>query len=94
MAKQLIEEDRVAVDLLLDHGQESSEGVPEILPAGGDGLPHRRQSVERILSLLQLIPHGDPPADLAGNTMLRIDAALAQMRPPATDGAAETRPSI
>jgi hypothetical protein len=94
MNKQLISEDRRAVDLLLDRGHVSCDGKPGVYLSPGEVAPQRAQSLEKILSLLQLIPVDEPPADLTGKTMLRIDEALAQLRAAGADNSNQLRPML
>jgi hypothetical protein len=73
MSIKLVEEDRHAVDLLLDQGQSA------MLQSGGPGyaasslaVTERVQRVERVLSLLEALPADEPPAGLAGRTLQRL----------------------
>jgi hypothetical protein len=75
MANQLRDEDRRAVDLLLDRPEDNSNDVPASAPVGAENL----QSVEKILSLLQQMPTIEPSADLASRTLQRVDKALAAL---------------
>jgi hypothetical protein len=78
MTKRLGESDRRAVDLLLDRSAGTGNGggngnggyVAHAQPATEPGI----QSVQRVLSLLDVLPAGDPPADLIARTMARIDS--------------------
>jgi hypothetical protein len=83
MLKQLADEDRRAVDLLLDGGSDTSAGESGKFVAPGSFDPDRVHSVEMILSLLHRLPAGDPPADLAARTLQRVDAALTALAPQA-----------
>ena len=74
MTKRLGESDRRAVDLLLDQavdGEGNGNGgyVVHAQPALGPGVP----GVQRVLSLLDLLPEVEPPSDLIARTMARID---------------------
>ena len=77
MSKNLSARDGQAVDLVLDRVQRvSAEGNFAFTPSNGVAA----QSIEatrRVLSLLQMLPAQDPPADLAARTMARIDEAVA-----------------
>src|SRR5688572_23247191 len=78
MTKRLGESDRRAVDLLLDRSTGAGNGdgndnggyVAHAPPATEPGI----QSVERILSLLDLMPADEPAADLMTRTLARIEA--------------------
>ena len=74
MTKRLGDSDRRAVDLLLDQavdgGGDGNGGyVVHAQPALGPGVP----GVQRVLSLLDLLPEEEPPADLIARTMARIE---------------------
>jgi hypothetical protein len=79
--RKLGDQDRHAVDLLLDR-PESSDAVPGAFLSPGPVEPQRMQSVEKILSLLQELPRIEPPADLARRTIRRIEQAGAAATPP------------
>ena len=67
-------EDRRAVDLLLDHGARGRAAVTHV-PVG---VPHRRMAAAaRLLSVLEVLPSVEPPADLLARTMDRITAGSA-----------------
>ena len=76
MTKCLGESDRRAVDLLLDGSAGAGDSVeaggyvPHVQPAIEPGI----QAVQSVLSLLDLLPVADPPADLVTRAMSRIDA--------------------
>ena len=73
MTKRLSQEDRKAVDLLLDRTLIGSDGN------GGSFVSHatiapqaRLESVERVLRVLEAMPAPEPSADLIERTMQRI----------------------
>jgi len=77
--KKLNEEDRAAVDLLLDRPTEgfymgsladSGVFVKSVSPQ-----PQRVRTVKQVLGLLKEMPVADPPADLAGKTLRRVYAS-------------------
>ncbi len=76
MAVQLRDEDRRAVDLLLDRPHSNSSEHP---PASAPVSAKKMRSAEKILNLLQQMPAIDPPADLAAKTLRRVDKALAAL---------------
>ena len=76
MAVQLRDEDRRAVDLLLDRPHPNSNEIPS---ASAPVSAANMRSAEKILTLLQQMPAIDPPADLAARTLLRVDQALAAL---------------
>jgi hypothetical protein len=71
MAGQLKHEDGRAVDLLLDHDTAAAGSVNMSSPTVGA----RMQSVERVLKLLEAMPAVEPPLDLVGRTLQRIEEA-------------------
>ena len=99
MTKRLGESDRRAVDLLLDrstgvgNGNGNGNGgyVAHAQPATEPGL----QSVQRVLSLLDLMPADEPSADLMARTLARIESrpdVAAQPMHPATAAMMTNRP--
>ena len=78
----LKEEDRRAVDLLLDGSlamSDSSVGIANRVQLAADpSLGQRVAGAQKVLSLLDLLSHEEPPADLVQSTMHFIDAAVAQ----------------
>ena len=90
MAKRLAKEDRRAIDLLLERadgvGANSTPAVERLFAAPIQGNFERRlDSVDKVLSLLDLMPAAEPPVDLVNRTMRRIEEALDE---PATSSAA------
>jgi hypothetical protein len=76
MAMRLGEEDGRAVDLVLDRGSmEPGQPASVYVQPGTDGLERRVTNVENILKVLAQMPAADPPSDLVGRTMQRIDQA-------------------
>lgn len=86
MAKRLDNEDRQAVDLVLDR---PDGGEAEAFGNSAAVSPQRVQSVEKILSLLQQMPAQDPPADLVAKTLKRVDQALAALKTPTVQDIAQ-----
>jgi hypothetical protein len=89
--KKLNDEDRAAVDLLLDRPTEgfymgsladSGVFVKSVSPQ-----PQRVRSVKQVLNLLKELPVDEPPADLAGKTLRRVYASGS------TQGSPVMRPS-
>ena len=75
---KLNKEDAAAVDLLLDRSPAASgkAGATGAVYASTHGANSERvRSVEKILSLLQWMPAGDPPRNLLKNTLRHIDQA-------------------
>ena len=79
MKTRLGEEDRRAIDLLLD--QPATGQVNEVfaVPAPNT-LEMRLDSVEKVLSLLEQMPAAEPPADLVMRTLNRIEGAEFERR--------------
>jgi|HubBroStandDraft_1064217.scaffolds.fasta_scaffold59429_2 hypothetical protein len=75
MSMQLRDDDRRAVDLLLDRPEDNPNDTPAKAPVAATSL----QSAEKILNLLQQMPAMEPPADLAARTLLKVDQALAAL---------------
>jgi hypothetical protein len=76
LKKKLQTEDGQAVDLLLD-GQAVSLTDSGVFVKSVDVEPQRVQTVKQILSLLKQLPTEDPPRDLVGKTIRRINALAA-----------------
>jgi hypothetical protein len=87
MNKILSDEDRLAIDLLLD---------PQAMPNGSSYVPpspKRVQSVEKVFSLLQQMPTHDPPKDLTTRTLRKVNQSPESEKtdPAAIAPAAETQ---
>lgn len=90
MSMTLCDEDRRALDLLLDrtlaasvrgdgNGGGNGHGV---VFAAHSGVPTERlESAEKVLRMLELLPAGDPPQDLLSRTLRRVDEASAGLTP-------------
>lgn len=98
MMPRLRDEDRLAVDLLLDRAVASS-GANGSGNGNGTGNGHSHFTpvsraapaevgrVEAVLRVLDMMPAEEPPADLLARTIRRVDAESAQhdpsvLRPP------------
>jgi hypothetical protein len=93
MMPRLRDEDRLALDLLLDRavagaGKNGSDsGHTRFTPVNGSA-PEQIGRVEAVLKVLEMMPAEDPPADLTARTMRRVEAESARqdpsaLRPPA-----------
>ena len=84
MAKRLGKEDRRAVDLLLERADgvgSSTPAVEQLFAAPVQANFERRlDAVDKVLSLLDLMPVPQPPADLVSRTMRRIEEAQGEAR--------------
>jgi len=92
MMPKLRDEDRLAVDLLLDRAVVSSGGNGS---ANGNGnghagytpvhgaTPEQISRVEAVLRMLELMPADEPPADLMSRTLRRVETDAAQRDPSA-----------
>ena len=84
----LRDEDRRAVDMLLDRTQRvSGNGDGGQVFVSGDGVsPERLDRAGRLLGMLNLLPQAEPPQDLLARTLRRLDepaaAAAAGMMEP------------
>jgi len=74
MPSTLNDDDRRAVDLLLDQPNDA----PPVAMAANVG--HRLKRVEQVLGLLNHLPAPESPADLVHRTLQRIDRATTQRR--------------
>ena len=86
MMPRLRDEDRLAVDLLLDRaassaGNGSGNGQTGFTPVSNAAGQVRQ--VEAVLRVLDMMPAEEPPADLVSRTMRRIDTDSAQHDPAA-----------
>jgi hypothetical protein len=77
MNRKLGDEDRRAVDMLLNRARAGSAIGAFANPV--HVAPARLESVGKILSLLERMPATEPPVDLAGKTLRHIDAAIAAL---------------
>ena len=88
MIPRLRDEDRTAVDLLLDRavassgGNGSGNGHTRFTPVNG-AAPQQISRVEAVLKVLEMMPAEDPPADLTARTMRRVEAETAKHDPSA-----------
>jgi hypothetical protein len=88
MMPRLRDEDRQAVDLLLDRAVTSSGGNGSgnahsgYTPVNG-AAPEQIRRVEAVLRMLDMVPADEPPADLMGRTLRRVEAESARQDPSA-----------
>ena len=73
MSARLSQEDRQAVDLLLDRSPTAGTGAPVFASAPGSG--ERVARVQKLLHLLDAMPQVEPPKNLVGRTLRFIDEA-------------------
>ena len=88
MMPRLRDEDRLAVDLLLDRAVASSGGNGSGNGQSGftsvhGSVPEQIGRVEAILRVLEMMPAEEPPADLMARTLRRVEADSAQHDPSA-----------
>ena len=93
MMPRLRDEDRLAVDLLLDRAVTGSNGggngnghpATTFTPVSGT-VPEQLSRVQSLLRVLDMLPAEEPPADLLARTMRRVEEQSAQgpsaLRPP------------
>jgi hypothetical protein len=82
MKPRLRDEDRLAVDLLLDRaaagaGNGNGHSPTGFTPVNG-AVRERLAAVENLLRVLDLLPAEEPPVDLAARTMRRLEAEAAR----------------
>ena len=70
--RTLSADDLRAVDLLLDLGAANAHAVTRL---AAPACQRRVAAATRLLSMLDRLPAGDPPAGLAARTMAKVDAA-------------------
>ena len=80
MSLSLSNDDRCAVDLLLEHAQPGQGMSPCFTQAPSAQLEQRLSQVEKILHLLDLDTAPEPPVDLVARTMARIDSTAPVQR--------------
>lgn len=79
MTPTLREEDRRALDLLLDRGPAASaqaDGGALYAGPAGQVSQERVRSAEKVLHLLDLLPDAEPPQDLVARTLRRLGASV------------------
>lgn len=76
MKLRLSDQDRQAVDLLLDRAASvDANGAsipPPVVPAAGVELNENLKNVSAVLNLLSQLPQEDPPIDLVQRTLQRV----------------------
>ena len=93
----LRDEDRRAVDLLMDRTRRASgnDAAARVDGNGGNGnghhghvfvsgdgvSPDRLNRVDRLLRMLELLPQPEPPQDLVSRTLKRVDEPSAALEP-------------
>ena len=91
MMPRLRDEDRLAVDLLLDRAVTGSNGngnghSPSAFTPVSGAVPEQLGKVQSLLHVLDMLPAEEPPADLLARTMRRVEEQAAQhpsaLRPP------------
>lgn len=102
MTPRLRDEDRLAVDLLLDRAVASSAGNGNgnghsgFTPVNG-AVSEQVAKVQAVLRVLDMMPAEEPPTDLLARTMRRVEAESAahdpsMLRPPQHLGAGMQMP--
>jgi hypothetical protein len=91
MSKKLSDDDRRAVDLLLDR---SGNGQASYATPAGAALHQRLQNAEKLLQVLAAMPAIDPAPDLVARTMRRIEERSHEpaVSPVISDLAGDSRP--
>jgi hypothetical protein len=78
MSLMLKDEDRRALDLLLDRGQAATSGVAMQFATADPAVQQRMAGVQKVLGMLDLMPGEEPALDLAARTLGLIDASFAE----------------
>ena len=73
MKTKLKDEDRRALDLLLDRGPTAAGRSAPVFAAADAGVRERLPRVQKVLHLLDALPAGEPPKDLVAKTMQYIE---------------------
>lgn len=93
MKNKLRDEDRRALDLLLDRGPTAASAKAGVQYAAADmGVRERLPRVQKVLQLLDAMPAIDPPKGLVERTMEFIENPATQRR--ASRAARELTPAI
>ncbi|HXE53877.1 MAG TPA: hypothetical protein VN541_12720 [Tepidisphaeraceae bacterium] len=73
----LLEEDRRAVDLLLDRTPRAGDGDggQPLFASADPSIGQRVARAQQLLQLLEVLPQNDPPADLVGRTLRMVEQA-------------------
>ena len=78
MTKNLTDEDRRAIDILLSRDERGNgHGAGSYVSTVQGALHERVERVERLLHLLDHVPAIEPPPDLAASTLRRLDEVMA-----------------
>ena len=96
MSTKLGDDDRRAVDLLLDRDRSSSgngNGTSVFAETDQGVFGQRLESVAVLLQLLQHLPAAEPPVDLVSRTMRRIEEAAVVETPSVAPRAVATAPT-
>ena len=81
MNAKLREEDRRAVDLLLDRGMTAVGKTKPVFAVDG-GSQERVVGVQQVLQLLEAMPAAEPSADLVDRTLKFVEATAQSGRAP------------
>jgi hypothetical protein len=73
MKSKLKDEDRKALDLLLDRGPTAAGRSAPVYAAADAGVRERLPRVQKVLHLLDALPAVEPPKDLVAKTMEYIE---------------------
>ncbi|MCC6423986.1 MAG: hypothetical protein IT447_10950 [Phycisphaerales bacterium] len=77
MAKQLTNQDRIVVDMLLDQHVTSHDGSHPTATTATSTFRKRIKAAEKVLSVLDIWQPADPPTDLIQQTLRRVQDAQA-----------------
>jgi hypothetical protein len=77
MSLMLKDEDRRALDLLLDRGTAANSGAAMQFSTVDPAVQQRVAGVQKVLGMLDLMPDEEPALDLAARTLGLIDSSFA-----------------
>jgi hypothetical protein len=80
MKPKLKDEDRRALDLLLDRSPTAAGRSAPVFAAADAGVRDRLPRVQKVLHLLDALPADEPPKDLVARTMEFIENPIRQRR--------------
>jgi len=80
MKSKLSQEDRQAINLILDRSNAAATSGP-LYAAADESMRKRVPKIQKVLQLLDALPTEEPPTDLVARTMKFIEQAPAHREP-------------